>query len=1032
VASQFSKKILRFSVLFLVMLGLLSVLIIRKNNETVELAVNKKESEDAQIQRLGYFDPKRRAETPLEIPDYGEGPFFSFSGDGVEHSQGLYRVAKEARGKISVFKKSKAGKTLNEPLNLPASAEIPTARSFNEKYLKYRLRELESYRKLTKDQGEVKQAGEKFLHAFLLSATRQPGSLSNDELLQLADEVTAIGSKDPLLRTYTSHIQYLIKGDAEAAEAIWRECIEQLRKSQYPLLTQIYLRLFVVDSTAPSFTGNGRKHALIVSIVRWLEEEAESDQDQWALCVHHKLASIWDVNNDLFRRELLVGCLKSDKIDPFIKHWLIGVHMEGRAWRVRGGKWAKDTSEEQFRNFEKLLSIAKVHLEYAFLLRPDSPFPPYKMIAVSLGGVDRDYEPVDWFRRTVEARFDFSPSYFNMLNVMQPRWGGSMSQYRNFARQCILSNRFDTQVPYFVFEILPFLLDGEFEKDWGKLKKFGANKIIDEFLAKRVIYRATHPDENLYGDTAYHRAKLGLFFEKLGREKEAFAEYKAAQGDLDWSQLQQNNRLGKFLLYRLAASQGEVHDRVLAFDEKLRTPWPASTQLSEIDELEQEWQVLKLTAKEDLAKQYYSHTGKILKQLKAFYQDEWVELDFQEKGLGWEIGSNKIDWKKQKQNVLVCRETNQSQRFWARPLINVEAPFHLQVEVDQATSFPGTTQIGIRWADLISISNGQEEKGSRLYVGIRGDWSYPKPTRQQEAVPPEELICHYRVFFPDHSMKHRNAQSIRIMKPGLHLIDWKIRKSLNEVRLGNYPDFIRFKEAVEKKSYLIFDTETKNKSSHPSHRIEYVWKLENVRIRRLSTKALPTEEASPEERRVYWEQRVKNDPEDAVGRLKLCEVYWEEGLADELLRQANEILKRWPELEKTRQYQGLAYYQLGKYREALVALELAMEEYRENIDVIMSVAEIKSASSEEDLRDKKRSLELAEFGKRCRVSYQLDFKAMHWAAMATAYAENGNFEEAKKANLKAIALANEELKTNLKIRQDLYEASTPYRYPIGE
>lgn len=1025
--SPFQKMLIRLTFLFMILLVLLAVFVLKKDEENLQLEAEKKRQIEADVRRFGFHDRKLRDEKPLDYPDFGSGSVALYQGDFQELSQDLYQSAKNAQEEVKAFKLKKAGETLNAPINLTLLESSSTAQEFNEKYLKFRLRELKAYCEFTMDKEAVKEAGEKFLHAYLFNVTRQPDSLSDAELFQLAKEVNELGSKDPLLSTYLAYVLYRATGDSNAAEIMWTDCIEKLRRSRYPFIVRVYLRSLVADCKLYS---HGRTHALLVSIIRWLEIESKSEQ--WKDCIHHKLANIWKQNHSSFRNQLLVGCLKSPKIDPFIKHWLVGVRFVEKAWETRGKRLAKNMDWDEYNNFKKNLNIAKVHLEYAYLLRPNSPFPPYKMLSVTLDEEANDYKSVDWFRRSVENRFDYSPAYYSVLYSMLPRWGGSIDQNRNFAQQCIDSDRFDTHVPYFVIDILQYLLKREFDNDCEQLKRFGANKIIDDFLAKRAEYRETHPGEKLYGDTAYYRTKLGMFFEKLGRPQDAIAEYKAAEGDLDFYQLQYGYRLGKFLLCRLFAAQGEFHDRVIQFDKELRKLWPPDTDLSEIDQLEKEWQELKPTAKDEMAKRYFAHTGVILEQLKAYYQGDWVDLSFRDKGLGWEIRSEKIDWNNQDHSVLSCRETIQSNSSWARPLVNFEAPFQVQAYVEQIAPYPGSTRIKIRLAGFNMKDNGKTEDKPNLYVGIHGRWSYPKSKISNEFRDSEELTCSFQVCSLNPGMKWNDCRYLRTMKKGMHLIDWKIRKHANELTLGNYPDFVRFDDPAIQRFHLIFSSDSKSKSYRLPCTSEFVWKLKNVRIRRVSTEDLPSDETPIEARTTYWEQRVKNDPDDIVARLKLCEAYWDHGLADQLLDQSNDVLARWPELEKIRQYQGLALYKLGRYQEAMVALELAMKEYRESIDVIMAAAEIKAASNDEVLRDRKESLSLAKFGKSCSTSHRIEFKATHWAALAIAYAENNFFDKAIEANQEAMTLAKGELKTELQDRQKLFEAATAYHYPTGK
>lgn len=1025
--SPVQKNVIRSTLLILVLVALLALLFSRQDERAAQQQANRDVKVAAEIRQLGYDDPARRAARPLEYPDYGDGPVFLLTGNYRELSEDLYEEASQASGKVKAFKIKRAGKTLNQPVDLALIKQVVAPRDFLQKYHKFRLRELEAYQQLTKDNPDVKSAGEEFLKAYLFRVTGQPDSLSDDEIILLAKKVIELQSNDPLLLTYVTYVLYEETGDSDAALSMWTQCLEQLRTSQYPQIIQVYLRLFVVDFS--SSVSKGHKDALLVSIVRWLEEA--STEQQWLDCVHFKLAGIWEVNDITFRDGLVVGCLKSEKIEPFIKHWLTGQRLLDQAWGERRGRYASNMSRGDQLTFQKGIQMGKAHLEYACLLRPDSPHPPIRLISVAMTGHDRVYEPVDWFRRSVENHYDRSLPYYALWNSMLPRWGGDLGQFRSFAGHCINSDRFDTQLPYYAFEVMIYLQDNEFIDDWSQQKKFGAKTIIDHFLTQREKYRAAHPDEKLYGDTPYYRTRIGLFLQRAGYPELALAEFKAAEGDLDYSQLQKAHRPGKFLMCRLFAAQGEVEDRVLEFDQKIRKGWTADAKLSEIDALEKEWQALKPTAQGELAERYYAHTGKMLQQLRAYLKGDWVEFDFEDRGLGWEISADQIDWDNADQSLLVCRKTNEAQHSWARPLITVEAPLRIQAQIEQIAAHPGDTHIGIRWEELYGKTDEEGEKIPSLNVGIRGYWSYPKA--EVKGPNPfhrlEDLHAGFRIYTVDRVPYRHQEQSIRVMDPGMHLIDWKLNADSSEVTLGNYPDQVRFDDTAPLRNHLLFKIESKSKAVRLPNPPGIVWKLKNVRLKRLPASDLPAAETPLAERVAYWEKRVQQESDDVVPRLKLCEVYWEQGQADRLLELSTETLAKWPGMEKIQQYQGLALYGLRRYPEALAALELAMKEYRENVDVIMAAAEIQSAINDPALRNPEEALKLALFGKRISINYRVEYQAIHWANLAVAYAANGNFEEAMKANQEAIALAADDLKTEFESRQKLYEASQPYHYP---
>lgn len=1027
-SSQFLVKLLRVTLLVVVMLGLLAVLLSKRKEAAIRGQAEQEAREKVGVHYTEYYDPQKRALTPLDIPDFGEGPIYYFSGQFPKVSHEFYQQAKRSNAKARSLKLYQAGKTLNQPVRLPVFGEIPVNKDFDERYLEFRLRELEAYRELTEDAGEVKQAGEKFLQEYIFAATDQPNSMTEAELLPLAKEVINLGSEDSLIRVYTTYIHYNQTGDVEAAIAIWTHCIEQLRESQYPMIMQVNLRSFVRDISRSK--KDERRNALIVNIVRWLEEEYETEK--WVDSTYHKLFSMYQAGDWTFSNDLLAGCLKSERIDPFVPHLLLGWSLRDRAWQARDGSLASRQGQKQHESFEELISKAKAHLEYAYLLRPDSPYPPYHLMSVALNGEDRDYQQADWFRRCVENQFDHYGAYYDTLYSMTPRWGGSLYQVQDFAKQCIDSNRFDTFVPYFVFDQFEFMVDQEFKNDWGRLKEFGADKIVDDFLAKRAAYRATHPGESLHGDNARIRTRMGIFLQKLGRPDDAIAEYREAQGDLDMSQIQNNDYLGKFKLCRLFAAQGEVKERVLQFDKELRKQWPADTDPAEIEKVEKEWLELKPSAKEELAKKYYAHTEVILKQLKTYFQGDWVELSFRQEDLGWEIRSENMDWSEKDQDIFIGRETNQPDSNWARPLANFEAPFHLQAQISQSLAYPGTTDLNIRWTDFDDKKTLKAKDKRVLSIGILADWSFASSKQDKIFRGPEQLKFRHRVSFLHPLLKRDDAQYVPGMKPGIHLVDWKHRKQTSEMRLGNYPEFVRLDSTVPSFPHLIFDAKGKGEISRSPCTSEFVWKLGKVRIRRLSSQEPPAENENHETQLAYWQQRVQDDPEDAVARLMLCEVLWLKREAVQLLDQSQAMLKKRPDFEKFRRYEGLAFYLLGNYKKALESFELAYKEYRDDIDVIMTLAELKAAIPEDELRDQKEASSLANFGKRCSVNYQLEMTARQWAAFAAVSAGNLQFEQAREANQKAIELADEQLKIELQKRQELYEADQPFRYPAED
>ena len=149
---------------------------------------------------------------------------------------------------------------------------------------------------------------------------------------------------------------------------------------------------------------------------------------------------------------------------------------------------------------------------------------------------------------------------------------------------------------------------------------------------------------------------------------------------------------------------------------------------------------------------------------------------------------------------------------------------------------------------------------------------------------------------------------------------------------------------------------------------------------------------------------------------------------DRAIETFNSVLKRDPENAGALRYRGDAYLSLGKVDDALTDYESALKVNKEDSGVLNNLAWLLATSTQEKLRDGKRSLELAK--EAARVT---EFKEAHiLSTLAAAYAEKGDFETAKKWSQKAVELAGESpegktVQDQLKQELTSYEANKPWR-----
>lgn len=1014
-------KYVKLAVLTVFLTGLVVLLVIQ--NQRTRQDEKEHEAERFALQKANkdYDNAKGRAEAPLDTPDYLGEPGFELKGNEPLLAEKFLEEAQSARPEIQKLKAERAAASGLKPFAVPNRPGIFTERHFLNRYAEFRRRELDAYLRHTPDAGEVKAAGEEFLRAYLHLVSGLENAPASEEVVKLAHRATEQRTRDPMVRSYAAFALYSETGDAVAAEKVWSETIQELRNSKYPRIVSFFVRVFASDMEKYTRARtNERRQALAVAIVRWLEEEG--NDPQWSDCVLHKLEQLLSNEEAELRREVTIGCLQSDKVDPFLMHYLAGSRRLKMAWTLPGPHWASEPVLERWSDSQSHMATAADHLEYAWFLRPGSPYPSTKMMSLAINGYRSDYNAYDWFLRAVECRLDYWPAYSAMLDDLRPDGGGNYRQLEQFSRGCLATDRFDTFIPYVCLDMLNYVRESDFDGDWNGLKSLEAEALVNELLFRRERYRNDHPNEILWGDSAFYRTRLGLILEHLDRPVEALAEFQKANGDLDAVQLQDRNRAGWLLLKRLHAAQGPVRPRVLAFDESLRKRWPADTDPSALEPLERELSELRTTATDDAAKDYYRHAERILKQLRTYFQGEWVELDFTDGGLGWELGAETFVFPEGTNSVILSRKATQYPHVWARPLASFEPPFSVEADIGHVKDYVFMDRIGIQWTKPYLKYEGEWDP-TQPFVGLEARWHTDSEFVAGKSIRRARQYYNENASYSALRKTSFDTRPLRDRRPGLRQVKWNLWDDVYEARIEGFAVAMHLAEPIAEDGLLSFG------EPYPKSRGTSVgeyggrWQLANVRIRRLKATPPPPEEAPLEMRDDYWTQRAAMNPDDDLAQYRLCEIRWNQRDVEEVLSLTESLQFRWPGMHEADRLRGLALFERRNYCEALDAFERAFMKADDDRDMFVKTALVLAAAPEEGARNAERAQNFAYVAK---MQFANPDASVH-AAVAAAFAEGGGFDQALDANRMAIELAPGDLKPQLMERQKLYEGKKPFR-----
>jgi hypothetical protein len=200
---------------------------------------------------------------------------------------------------------------------------------------------------------------------------------------------------------------------------------------------------------------------------------------------------------------------------------LTGYFWIKRAWEARGGGYAHQVSEDQFRVFHKLLERAKKDLEDSWKLDSTHADAATHKITVAMGlNLPRE-EMETWFRRAMEADNDWYDAITHKMTYMQPKWHGSPDELVSFARSCFRTSNWEGRIATLPIEVHKTLARDQ-RSDYLRRPAVWADirEVFEEYLKK-------HPDAR------YARTYYALMAQECGDFAEARRQFDRL-GDKYW------------------------------------------------------------------------------------------------------------------------------------------------------------------------------------------------------------------------------------------------------------------------------------------------------------------------------------------------------------------------------------------------------------------------------------------------------------------------------------------------------------------
>jgi hypothetical protein len=511
---------------------------------------------------------------------------------------------------------------------IEAGPDVPTGAAFGEQRVQHAVRTvIEPYRANLAKRGVSadNDEGLKTLLMWIDGFARQGGVVATEPFLNQAKKARESGCTDAM-HTYAFARALQYWQDYDEAVKTMTDAIDRLEAEGYDITYCAtgagHIRRMLEQSK------RGPRDGLLDREVEYLSRTVSGgpympDEQR----VLHGVVATALAELPLEKSRLVI-----EKVDqhlyPWLWHVLSAQHEIRLAWKARGSGWAGQVTEEGWKGFETHMVAAREHLLEAWNMNPEWPEAATSMIKVVMAkhGPPGDTERM-WFDRAVASEFDHIEAYEALLWSIMPRWGGSHQQLYNFGRECLETNRFDTQVPSMFVNAFDAIV-GDIGSSFDYYKTPG---VFEDLQRVANGYLAEPKMEPAY---SWYRSFKVAAAVRCERWDEARQFLDAIEGTPD------ENAFARFQL-KSSEVLGEVYARSAEFAEETAAAEELAA-AGKFDEAKAKFE--GLASKSEGRQQvttYFRGKLKAVEFRDQFEEGDWISLPLDEQLTGWRVKAGK-------------------------------------------------------------------------------------------------------------------------------------------------------------------------------------------------------------------------------------------------------------------------------------------------------------------------------------------------------------------------------------------------------